>query len=274
MNIIGLIAEYNPLHLGHIYQLNKIKKLYPNSIIILITNSYFTQRGDVSILSKENKTKISLENNIDLVIELPFAYATQSADIFAKGAIEILNHLKIDTLIFGSESNNIEKLTKIANIQLNNPQYDKLVKNYLKEGINYPTALNKAIKKLTNTTITEPNDLLAISYIKEILKNNYPITPISIQRIGSYHAKKTTTNIANATLIRTKLQNKENIEKYLPNNEINLLTKNLSLNNYYPLLKYKILSTKDLSIYQTIEEGIENRIKKNIITSSNWNELV
>ena len=274
MNIIGLIAEYNPLHLGHIYQLNKIKELYPNSIIILITNSYFTQRGDVSILSKENKTKISLENNIDLVIELPFAYATQSADIFAKGAIEILNHLKIDTLIFGSESNNIEKLTKIANIQLNNPQYDKLVKNYLKEGINYPTALNKAIKKLTNTTITEPNDLLAISYIKEILKNNYPITPISIQRIGSYHAKKATTNIANATLIRTKLQNKENIERYLPNNEINLLTKNLSLNNYYPLLKYKILSTKDLSIYQTIEEGIENRIKKNIITSSNWNELV
>ena len=93
MNIIGIIAEYNPLHLGHIYQLKKAKELYPDSLIILITNSYFTQRGDVAILDKWNKTKLSLENNIDLVIELPFPYATQSADIFAEGALKILNYL-------------------------------------------------------------------------------------------------------------------------------------------------------------------------------------
>ena len=87
MQRIGLIAEYNPIHNGHIYQKKEIKRLYPDSIIILITNSYFTQRGDISIINKWDKTKIALDNNIDLVIELPFPYATHSADIFAKGAL-------------------------------------------------------------------------------------------------------------------------------------------------------------------------------------------
>ena len=172
MNIIGVIAEYNPLHLGHIYQIKKIKELYPNSIIIVITNSCFSQRGEINILNKWNKTKLCLENNIDLIVELPFAYATQSADVFAKGALSILNHLKIDTLVFGSESNNIEKLTTIAKTQINNKEYDNLVKKYLDNGINYPTALSKALKKILNYTTTEPNDLLAISYIKEIIRNN------------------------------------------------------------------------------------------------------
>ena len=122
MKIIGIIAEYNPLHFGHIYQLNKIKELYPDSLIIVITNSFFTQRGDVSILNKKNKTKLVLENNIDLIVELPFAYSTQSADIFAEGALKILNILNIDTLVFGSESNNIQKLTTIATTQLNNKE--------------------------------------------------------------------------------------------------------------------------------------------------------
>ena len=93
MNVIGIIGEYNPIHLGHIYQITKIKEQYPNSTIILITNSTFTQRGEVSIINKWNKTSLSLNNNIDLVVELPFAYATQSADVFAKGALYILNKL-------------------------------------------------------------------------------------------------------------------------------------------------------------------------------------
>ena len=172
MNIIGLIAEYNPLHLGHIYQINKIKELYPNSILIVITNSCFSQRGEINILNKWNKTKLCLDNNIDLIVELPFVYATQSADIFAKGALHILNKLEIDTLVFGSESNDINKLYEIAKTQINNPKYDVLVKKHLDNGINYPTALSKALKEILNYTTNEPNDLLAISYIKEILRNN------------------------------------------------------------------------------------------------------
>lgn len=274
MKIIGIIAEYNPLHFGHLYQLKKVKELYKDSLIILITNSFFTQRGDISIIDKRNKTKLALENNIDIIVELPFVFSTQSADIFAKGAITILNNLKIDTLIFGSESNDINKLTTIAKTQLNNKNYDSLVKKYLNTGINYPTALNKAIKEISNLEVTEPNDLLGISYIKEITKNNYNINPISIKRIGSYHGKKEIDNISNATLIREKIKNNISISKYIPNEEEDLLIKNITLNDYFPYLKYKILSSDDLSIYQTVEEGIENRIKKEIIKSNSWEELV
>lgn len=274
MKIIGIIAEYNPFHFGHKYQLNKIKELYPESIIILITNSYFTQRGDVSIINKWDKTMIALNNDIDLIVELPFLYATQSADIFAKGALKILNTLKIDTLIFGSESNNIEKLTSIANIQLNESSYQNLTKKYLKEGNNYPTALNKALSNITNIEIKEPNDLLGLSYIKEIIKNNYPITPITIKRIGSYHAKEIDSSIANATTIRYKITKKESITNLLPPKIEEYINKEITLNNYFPYLKYKIISEKDLSIYQTVDEGIENRIKKEILNATSWEDLV
>ena len=218
MNVIGIIGEYNPIHLGHIYQINEAKKLYPDSIIILITNSTFTQRGDINILNKWNKTNISLNNNIDLVIELPFAYATQSADIFAKGALYLLNKLKIDTLIFGSESNDIKKLQEIAKAQLNNNVFDKLVKDYLDKGYNYPTALSKAINKKLGYTLKEPNDLLAISYIKEIIRNNYKINAVSIKRTNNYHDNNINGKIVNATLLRKMYNNKQDISKYIPKN--------------------------------------------------------
>ena len=274
MKIIGLIAEYNPLHLGHIYQIKKIKELYPNSIIIVITNTCFTQRGDISILNKWNKTKLCLENQIDLIIELPFAYATQSADIFAKGALTILNHLKIDTLVFGSESNDIDLLKKIATTQTNNKEYDKKVKEYLDSGLNYPTAMSKALETILGKTITEPNDLLGISYIKEIISNNYKINPITIKRIGSYHETEVKNQIISASLIRTLHLKETDITPHIPTNTQKYLYNNLSKENYFKYLKYKIINTKDLSVYQTVEEGIENRLKKEIHNSNTWEELI
>ena len=262
------------VHLGHIYQINKIKELFPESIIILITNTCFSQRGEINILNKWNKTKLSLDNNIDLVVELPFAYATQSADIFAKGAITILNQLKIDTLVFGSECDNINKIIEIASTQLNNKKYDNLVKEYLKSGINYPTALSKALKKTINYTIKEPNDLLAISYIKEILRNKYKIKPVSIKRTTDYHNKDINKKILNASLIRDMYINNKNITEFIPKNTEKYLYPNLSNKKLYNLLKYKIITTKDLSIYQTVDEGIENRITKIISTTNSWKELV
>lgn len=274
MHIIGIIAEYNPLHLGHIYQIKKAKEKFPDSIIILITNATFTQRGNIAILNKWDKTKICLNNEIDIVVELPFAYATQSADIFAASALKILNELKIDTLIFGSESNNLEKLEKIVDTQLNNKNYNQKVQEYLKTGINYPTAMSKSLLDILGYTIAEPNDLLGISYIKEIKKQNYPITPFSIQRIGNYHSKKIEENIANASLIRTLFNEKKDITPYIAPNTKEYLYENISIENYFPYLKYKILSSHDLSIYQTVEEGIENRIKKVINNSNSWEELI
>lgn len=182
MNIIGIIAEYNPFHNGHIYHINKIKELFPDSIIVLVTSTSFCERGEISIMNKWDKTKIALDNNIDLVIELPFVYSSQSADIFAKGAIKIMNELKVEKIVFGSELNNIKTLTEIAKTQINNKEFDNKVKTYLDSGTNYPTALSNALKDLKLPTIDTPNDLLAISYIKEILKTNSKIEPISIKK--------------------------------------------------------------------------------------------
>jgi len=275
--IIGVIAEYNPFHLGHRYQIEKIKELYPDSIIIAIISTNFTQRGDISLLNKWNKTTICLNEGIDLVIELPTLYATQSADIFAYGAISILNKFKIDTLVFGSETNDIDSFTTLANIQINNPKYPELVKNYLSLGLNYPTAMSKALKELTNTKIDKPNDLLALSYIKEIIKNNYPITPISIKRTNDYHSNslQNNTNIINASLIREMFLNNQDISPYIPNNTKELLYQYLSLNKAYTILKYNIINNENnLSTYLDIEEGLDKRILKYLDTSHTWIDLV
>lgn len=275
--IIGVIAEYNPFHLGHRYQIEKIKELYPDSIIIAIISTNFTQRGDISLLNKWNKATICLNEGIDLVIELPTLYATQSADIFAYGAISILNKFKIDTLVFGSETNDIDSFTTLANIQINNHKYPELVKNYLSLGLNYPTAMSKALKELTNTKIDKPNDLLALSYIKEIIKNNYPITPISIKRTNDYHSNslQNNTNIINASLIREMFLNNQDISPYIPNNTKESLYQYLSLNKAYTILKYNIINNENnLSTYLDIEEGLDKRILKYLDTSHTWIDLV
>ena len=275
MKIIGIIAEYNPFHLGHRYQIEQIKKMYPNSLIIAIISTHYTERGDISIINKWDKTKICLQEGIDLVVELPTLYATQSADMFAYGALKILNELKIDAIVFGSESNNLDTLINLANIQINNKEYDELVKNYLDKGLNYPTAMSKALKDITKIEINKPNDLLGLSYIKQIIKNNYPITPISIKRTNNYHDKSITSNIINASLIRELYLKKEDISPYIPKITNEYLYQNLSLNNAYPYLLYNIINNKNnLKDYLDIDEGIDSRILKNINSSNTWSDLV
>jgi len=271
---IGIIAEYNPFHLGHLYQINKIKELYPDSIIIVLISGSFTERGDISIINKWDKTNICLNNQIDLVVEFPTLYAIQSADIFAKAALKILNELKIDILAFGSETHDLKLFEKLANIQLNNPKYDETVKEYLKTGINYPTATSLALQKYSNYKIEKPNDLLALSYIKEIIRNNYSIKPLSIKRTNNYHETSSSNPIVSANLIRQKIKNKEDIEKYIPRDVSKYIYQNISIENAFNYLKYQIVSTNDISKYLTVEEGIENRLKKAILDTNSWHELI
>lgn len=271
---IGIIAEYNPFHNGHIYHINKIKEMFPSSRIVLVMSGNFTQRGDASIINKWNKTKIALNNNIDLVVELPFEFACQSADIFAYGACKILNYLKVDYLVFGSESGDINMLKKIADIQVSD-KYQVLVKKYLADGINYPTALSKALTSFGFDIIDKPNDILGLSYIRELNKLNSNIIPLTIKRTNDYNNKELIDNITSATSIRENIKNKD-IRKYVPNNTYRYLNNNLYfIEDYFPYLKYKILSEIDnLNIYQTVDEGIENKISKVIYNSNSYEELV
>ena len=268
MKKIGIICEYNPFHNGHIYHLRKIKEMYPDSIIFLVVSTSFTMRGEISIINKWDKTSIALKNGIDLVIELPTFYSTNSADTFAEGTIKILEYLKCDYLVFGSESNNINLLKDLANIQINNPKYEELVKNYMDLGNNYPTSMSKALESLNNKTINLPNDLLGLSYVKEIIKQKSSIKPITILRTNDYHYD-------GAKAIREKIKNNEDIKELVPKETLeSIITIDIE-KNFYKLLKYKILSDiNNLNTYLDVDEGLDNLIKKNIIKSNSYLELI
>lgn len=266
MDIIGIICEYNPFHNGHLYHINKIKEMYPKSLIVLVLNGYFLERGEVSIISKKDKVKIALENQIDIVIELPFVFGTNSADTFAEAAIILLNHLKVQKIVFGSECNNLKLLTEVAQKQLDT-SFENKIKKSLKEGNNYPTALNKSI----GTNINTPNDLLAVSYLKAIIKNNLNIEPISIKRTSDYHDTTSNAKIISAANIREKLKNNlsvtnyTNYEKYFKNIDEELL---------FDLIKLKIIADTNLNKYLTVDEGIENKLIKEINTATNYDDFI
>lgn len=272
---VGIIAEYNPFHNGHLYHLKKIKELYKDEEIILVLSGNFTQRGEPSIIDKWQKTEIAKLAGIDLIVELPFFYSTQSADFFSYGALTILEKLKVDKFVFGSETDDIKTLTEIAKVQIENEDFDHLVQIYSKFGENYPTAISKAIYDLTGKKVDTPNDLLGVSYIKIILKNKYHIKPIIIKRTTCYHTEELK-EITSSTTIRKYLKEKKNIDIAIPNFEKeHLKQKKLHfIDDYFPLLKYKIITEKDLSIYQTVDEGIDKLLKKVILNCSTYDELI
>ena len=273
-NVIGIVVEYNPFHNGHLYQIEKIREKYKDAIIIVCMTSSFTQRGDISILNKWDKTKCAILNGVDIVVELPYVFSTQSSDIFSHYSIKLLNSLHIDTLCFGIENDNIDEIIECAKTQIYNKDFNIKVKEYLSSGINYPTALNKALKDLNNYEIKEPNELLALSYIKEILKNNYNIEIFSIKRTNDYHDLQDNSNIVSAKNIRNKLLNNIDIKDKVPQNVYELLKNKKLDNKYFEYLKYKILSEEDLEKYLDVDEGLSTRIKKSINKSNTLEDLI
>lgn len=270
MNVVGIICEYNPFHLGHVYHIQKAKEMFPNSLFVLVLNGYFLERGEISLLTKEDKTKLALFYGIDLVLELPVVFGTQAADIFAEKAIEILNYMGVTDIIFGSEHNDIKLLYQIAKIQLE-PNFDEKVKQHLNQGINYPTALSKAVD--LPFMIKEPNDLLGISYAKTILKHGYRIQLHTIKRTNSYHDTLSKDFIISASNIRVKFKNHEDISPYVPKNVPTLL-KPYSEDLFFQILAYQIVMSDDLTIYETVDEGIEQRLKEMILKAKNLEEFI
>lgn len=269
---VGIICEYNPFHNGHIYHINKVKEMYPDSRIILVMSGNFLQRGDVSLINKWDKTKIALNHGVDLAVELPFVFATQGADKFAHGAIQILNNLGVDKIVFGSECDDIEFLKNLANVQINN-DYDSLVKKYVDDGINYPSAMSKALNELCGKTVSNPNDILGLCYIKELLLMNSSIEPVSIKRTSDYHSNKLD-SICSASAIREAISLDKHISNYVPSDSLEFINKQCNINNYFPFLKYKIMTSDDLSNYVTVDDSIKYRIKKNINSCNSLDELI
>lgn len=274
MKAVGIICEYNPFHNGHIYHLQKVKELFPNHRIILVMSSCFMQRGESSLITKWDKTEIALSYGVDIVIELPFVFATQSADFFAKGAIYLLKQMNVSHIVFGSESHNIKDIEKIVRLQ-NSKKYHKKVKENIKTGVSYPTAVALSLLDLKGKVIQKPNDLLALSYIKAIQDFQYNIIPVSIKRTNDYHSLSSDIHITSASSIRKKIEKNEDITTYIPKESKEKMKKDFFIDNYFPFLKYKIMTEKEnLEKYQTVDEGMASRIKKYITESASREELI
>ncbi|WP_022820253.1 tRNA(Met) cytidine acetate ligase [Fusobacterium russii] len=256
--IIGLIVEYNPFHNGHLYHIQKIEELYPESIKIAVMSGDFVQRGEPAIISKNRRAKIGIEMGVDLIIELPAFYSTQSAEIFARAAVGMLDIMGCESFVFGSETDDIQRLEKIATITLTE-EFNKNIKKFLKEGYSYPTAFSKS---LLDEKI-ESNDMLGIEYIKALRfwKSEMKAKTI-LRKSAKYYGENLDDNIAGASIIRQKILNKEKYSQYLVDN-FSLEGPFAFWEDFYPYLRYSILfNYKGLSSIQDIERGLEQRIFK------------
>ena len=271
MKTVAIIAEYNPFHKGHIYHLNKALEITDADCSVAIIGGNFLQRGQAAMWDKYTRAAMCLSSGIDLALELPFPYATGSAMDFSMGAIGILENLgSIDYLCFGAENADINVLSEIAEIFVNEPsQYKTFLKNNLSEGMSYPLAREKAIISYTGnedyiSIISSPNNILAIEYICALKKHNSSIKPVVIQRIQSgYHDTKLNNDISSATAIRHFFEtNKEIISETDIFNEIKsgiseevftiikktyAKTAPIYTNSLTPLLQSKLISHGDLS---------------------------
>lgn len=221
MKAVGLVTEYNPFHNGHLYHLNKAMDLTGADISVAVMSGDFVQRGEPAVLDKYTRASMALNSGVNLVIELPVNYAVSSAESFAAGALKVLDYIKADSIAFGSESGNIERLSKLAHILCDNEDtLYKEISKYTANGISYAAARQKVVEKLTDkdtaAMLTSSNNILAVEYLKAIIKNNYAIKPYTIKRQGDdYNDTDIRSEYASATALRGNLK-ADNISKYIP----------------------------------------------------------
>ncbi len=290
MKVVGIIAEYNPIHNGHIYHLNKSKEITNSDFVIVIMSGNFTQAGNIAIYDKFKRAKIATNIGADLVIELPTIYATSSANYFSFGAINILDKLNIvDNICFGSECNNISNLNYISDIITKNENelWNNINKN-LKSGISFASAREQALLKYLSdeqiSILKSPNDILGLEYINAIKSLNSHIKANIIKRNSSNFNEitinKNSTIYTSSTSIRKYIKDKKfnEIKSYIPDITYDLVNNSYATFNddLFNIIKYKIISNDIANIQNIAEvtEGLENKIIKEINNSKNYEELI
>lgn len=277
MKATGIVVEYNPFHNGHKYHLQKTKELNPNNIIIAVMSGDFVQRGEPSIIDRWTKTKMALANGVDLVIELPVFYSSQSAEIFAKGAVGILEELKCESMVFGSESGKIDELKRISTLQ-ESEEFKIKLKERLKSGDSYPTAHSSTMKEILGESELNSNDILGLEYIKAIRYWKSSIIPMTLKRekVG-YHDTNIVGDFASATKIREHLKKNEEISSIVTQESLNTLKEYSNftyMENFYPFIRYELIkNSNNLSDIQDMEIGFENRLLENAIKFINYDEF-
>ena len=296
--ILGIVAEYNPFHNGHLYHIEKSKQEAQADYVVAIMTGNFTQRGDTSIVDKWEKTKMALNNGVDLVIELPTIFSISSAENFAYGSMKILNKLGIiDYLSFGIEEDNISNLEYIAEILANEPkEFQELLKNELSKGESFAKARAEAINKFINKNnpnnnnytdiLTGSNNILAIEYLKTLKRMKSKIKPIGIKRNSVfYNSKRIIDNYASSTGIRHLIQIKKinEVSRLMPNTSFRILYENIRNNTYNLnvnvfskeiIYKLRMMSSEEIADLPDVTEGLENLIKSSVDKTNNLDELI
>lgn len=277
MKASGIVVEYNPFHNGHKFHLEQVKKLNPDNIVIAVMSGDFVQRGEPSLVDKWKKTEMALKNGIDIVVELPAFYSTQSAEIFAKGAIGILNELGCENVVFGSESADLLELIKIATFQ-ENENFKKRLRELLKSGNSYPTAHNLSMQEILKGKRLSSNDILGLEYIKAIKYWKSDIKPIAIKRENvGYYDTEVVKKFASATKIRELIKNRESIEEIVPNESFKILNKCkkiVQMSDFFPFIKYELIKNyQNLRDIQDMEIGFYNKLYENVIKYDNYQDF-
>lgn len=277
--VSAVICEYNPFHNGHKYQLEQMKK--DSDAVICIMSGDFVQRGDVSVYDKFIRAKAAMISGADLVIMLPVIYSLSSAELFAFGGVALADSLGIvDSLYFGSECGNTDELTNAAKSLLFEPSdVSENIQKYLADGISYPSARAKAFSAyIAPGLITEPNNILAIEYIKAIMRLESKIKPVTVTRhVVGHHDTKPSDGLASATAIRRLISDKNDFSKYVPCDVYELFksAKTANAKELYPVLAY-ILRTKtsrELSEINEVTEGLENRLKASVYKCAGFSKI-
>lgn len=293
-NVLGIIAEYNPFHNGHMFHLQKSKKVTNSKFSICVMGGNFTQRGSVSLVDKWTKAEMALNNGIDLVIELPTIYNISSAENFADGAIKILNSLKIvDFVSFGSEAGNINTLDNVVKVLIEKPkEYMTILNHELDIGNSFPKARERALLLYLNdvrrysTVLTEPNNILGIEYLKALYRQNSLIRGVTIGRENSNHNDKIVRNgFSSGSAIREYIKNNkfDEIIPTVPENVCSLLKNKLdrgemvfNLNTYEREIVYTLrkMSLEEIANLPDVTEGLENTIKTAVNTYNNLEDII
>lgn len=289
--ITGLITEYNPFHNGHKYHLQKSIEDTHCTGVVCVMSGNFMQRGIPAIIDKWKRAEMAVKNGVDLVLELPLVYSISSAESFAFGGVSLLDSLGIiDNLYFGSEEGSVNKLESVAEVLSSEPaEYKIFLKEYLNSGLPFHSSREKAVSKYLgydiSNIISNSNNILGIEYIKAIKKLNSNIKPVTLKREGSnYNDKNLNSSFSSATSIRKHLKDHslEYLKNSLPKSSFEILSE-LYESNYpfifeedmFKYIKYKLLiNDNSLSNLPDISEGLDNKILKEVISSSSIDELI
>lgn len=291
MSTLGIIVEYNPFHNGHLHHVEQAKATTGAETAIAVMSGSFLQRGEPAMIDKWTRTKMALEQGVDLVIEIPTVYATQAADWFAFGSVSLLDYLNVDHLVFGSELGSIETLQKIADLLHNEPLiFKQFLKEELSLGHSYPKALSLSLQKYFNDqefAISTPNDILGIQYLQNLKKVNSNIKAHTIKRqnAGYHDINLNSSSIASATAIRKIIFENHSLDKItrvVPETTYDLLKSSYEanrLNNWDSFIDTLLIMAKSKNKNQLAEihgmsEGFEQRLIKNIGYYNNFGELI